>query len=60
MLTSLLRDNHIWVLALQQYVEGFVWSKLDMWKKAILSLIDIASSQPHAAYACFMYCLLNL
>ena len=47
-------------LGSQQYVEGFIRSKLNLWKKAILSLTDIASSQPHAAYAAFTRGLSNL
>ena len=31
-----------------------------MWKKAILSLIGIASSQPHAAHVAFVHGLSNL
>ena len=40
-------------LGSDQYIIEFIQSKADLWKSIVLSLSEIASSQPHAAYSAF-------
>ena len=47
-------------LGTSQYIEGFVQAKVDTWRTVILSLTEIASSQPHTAYSAFTHGLSNL
>lgn len=39
----------------REYTERYVGDKVKMWTQEVLQLADIATSQPHAAYAAFVH-----
>ena len=44
----------------QSFIQEFVSAKVDHWKSILLSLADISSSSPHAAYAAFTHGIASL
>ena len=48
------------LLGSQPYIESFVCSKVDQWRSTLSSLVDVASSSPHAAYAAFTHGISSL